>query len=323
MAPTVSIVIPTFNRSTVLISAIESVLRQTYTDYEIVVIDDGSTDDTHEKLRPYLGQIRYFYQDNRGLSAAQNKGIELAKGEWISVLADDDEWLPTKLERQFAALDIFGEDFGACFTDFEFVGSRDFQQTAFETAGLNNRDPFGILDRPVPHVLARHPVILVQSLIVRRSLLTQLGGFDEAMLFDDTDLILRLALKTRFCFVSEPLVKIDRTPSRPRLSEDFSLPSDKTFSAKERMYRKWLSLPEVADSGICSQIHDNLRGLYYDWMIRKFYQFRFSEAIGKMKQARETGESYLRILSTLAFRAGRKMGRKICAPLTPQSRSAA
>ncbi|HEX2712750.1 MAG TPA: glycosyltransferase [Candidatus Acidoferrales bacterium] len=307
MAPTVSVVIPTFNRSMVLTNAIDSVLRQTYADYEIVVIDDGSTDDTHERLRPYTGRIEYFYQDNRGLSAAQNKGIELAKGEWISVLADDDEWLPTKLERQFAALDILGKDFGACFTDCEFVGRCDFQQTAFEAAGLKKRGPLGILDKPVPYVLARHPVILVQSLLVRRSLLTQLGGFDEAMLSEDTDLILRLSLKTRFCFVSDPLVKIDRTPSRSRLSEFVFLQTDEVFSNIERMHRKWLALPELVDPEARGQIEESLRAFYCEWIIRKIRQFQFFEAIGKMRQAKDIGGSYSLVVSKLALRAARKV----------------
>src|SRR5271166_6410356 len=100
MTPAVSVVIPTYNRSALLPSAVESVLAQTFTDYELIVIDDGSTDDTCERLKPYMGRIRYCYQDNRGASAAQNKGIEIARGTWVSILGSDDLWLPAKLERQ-------------------------------------------------------------------------------------------------------------------------------------------------------------------------------------------------------------------------------
>src|SRR5215831_7640198 len=99
-SPSVSVVIPTFNRGCLVVRAIQSVLNQTYQDYEIIVVDDGSTDNTREKLRPYLGHIQYYYQENRGASSAQNEGIQLAKGEWISILGSDDTWLPNKLQSQ-------------------------------------------------------------------------------------------------------------------------------------------------------------------------------------------------------------------------------
>jgi glycosyltransferase involved in cell wall biosynthesis len=112
------------------------VLRQTYTDYELIVIDDGSTDDTRDRLKPYMGRIRYFYQDNRGASAAQNKGIELAIGKWVSILASDDVWLPTKLERQFETLATLGSEFGACFTNCNYSGNPDMSLTVFEEGRL-------------------------------------------------------------------------------------------------------------------------------------------------------------------------------------------
>src|SRR5690349_17003226 len=131
MPPAVSIIIPTFNRSSRLINAIESALRQTYTDFEIMVVDDGSTDDTRERLKPYVGRIRYVYQQNRGASAAKNKGIALATGKWVSILDDDDEWLPTKLECQLEALARYHEECGACFTNCQFIVNGALRQTIF------------------------------------------------------------------------------------------------------------------------------------------------------------------------------------------------
>ena len=109
--PTVSVIIPTFNRSKLVINAIRSVLRQTYRDYELIVVDDGSTDDTPEALKPYMDRIRYVHQPNLGASAAQNRGGQLARGKWISILASDDVWLPTKLEAQLKAVASLGKDF--------------------------------------------------------------------------------------------------------------------------------------------------------------------------------------------------------------------
>src|ERR1700751_873927 len=108
--PTVSVIIPTFNRGKLVVNAIRSVLCQTYRDYEIIVVDDGSTDDTAEALTPYMDRIQYVYQVNQGTSAAKNKGIQLARGRWISVLDSDDLWLPTKLEAQLKAVGILSED---------------------------------------------------------------------------------------------------------------------------------------------------------------------------------------------------------------------
>ena len=97
---TVSIVIPTFNRRNYITIALDSVLAQTYTNYEIIIIDDGSSDNTKEVLTPYWDKIRYFYQDNRGIPATRNRGIREAKGDYIAFLDSDDYWLPEKLERQ-------------------------------------------------------------------------------------------------------------------------------------------------------------------------------------------------------------------------------
>jgi glycosyltransferase involved in cell wall biosynthesis len=320
MTPKVSVVIPTFNRAALIVNALKSVFAQTYQDYEIIVVDDGSTDGTQEILKPYSQRIRYVYQENRGASAAQNKGIEFAKGEWISILASDDEWLPTKLERQFLALAETGGGSQACFTDCTFVGNTDFSQTAFELGGFTEHGrSVGILNNTLHYVLARHAIIYVQSLLVRKPLIAELGGFDEAMIVsEDTDLLLRLALRTTFCFVAEPLVRIDRTPSTPRLVDLFSQKSESVFSSRERMFRKWLNLAELVDPQARKQITESLVDLFADRTILKLGQFRFVEALSQFRKAAAAGGSYFRILSTIAFRAARKL----LATLKPEHSSA-
>lgn len=106
---TVSVIIPTYNRAHYLGEAIESVLKQDNRDcqIEIIVIDDGSTDNTREVLRKFGSSIRYVYQDNRGAGAARNRGIDEATGEWVAFLDSDDRWLPDKLTLQFRVLDAF------------------------------------------------------------------------------------------------------------------------------------------------------------------------------------------------------------------------
>ena len=105
--PLVSIIIPSWNTAAYVGEAVDSALAQTYPNIEIIVVDDGSTDNTKELLQPYAdaGKIHYVYQANKGLAGARNTGIRMAKGEYIAFLDDDDEWLPAKLDRQVAFLD--------------------------------------------------------------------------------------------------------------------------------------------------------------------------------------------------------------------------
>lgn len=102
--PTVSVVIPTYNYGRFIGEALTSVFRQTYTDFEVIVVDDGSTDDTTQQVRAYLPRIRYLSQQHQGLSVARNTGITHSRGQFIASLDADDVWLPHKLERQVAGL---------------------------------------------------------------------------------------------------------------------------------------------------------------------------------------------------------------------------
>ncbi|NEP81377.1 MAG: glycosyltransferase family 2 protein, partial [Okeania sp. SIO3B3] len=103
--PRVSVIIPVYNGDRYISQAIESVLVQTYRSYEIIVIDDGSTDNTRLVLEPYIEDIRYVYQENQGVSAARNHGIDLARGELIAFLDADDFFLPDKLTGQVGVFD--------------------------------------------------------------------------------------------------------------------------------------------------------------------------------------------------------------------------
>ena len=95
-----SVIIPTFNRSSVIERAIDSVLNQSFTDFELIIVDDGSTDKTKTLLDRYDDRIQYVFQENRGVSAARNLGVKQAKGKWLAFLDSDDEWLDKKLELQ-------------------------------------------------------------------------------------------------------------------------------------------------------------------------------------------------------------------------------
>lgn len=106
--PLVSAIIATYNRADIVGEAIESILGQTYKNMEVLVVDDGSTDGTHEALRRFGNRIRVVRQENAGPGAARNRGIEVARGELIAFLDSDDIWMPTKLERQVRLLEKVG-----------------------------------------------------------------------------------------------------------------------------------------------------------------------------------------------------------------------
>ena len=307
--PTVSVIIPTFNRSKLVVKALRSVLCQTYRDYEIIVVDDGSTDDTAKALMPYMDRIRYVYQANLGASAAQNRGVQLARGKWISILASDDLWLPAKLESQFKIVATLGNDFGACFTNCDFLGGMQVIPSAFEQAGLHEELPFGPLEEPFKVILARHPAIYVQSLLVLRSLIEYPNGFDERLVVaEDTDLLFRLAFKTKFCFVNECLVRIDRTPSRGvGLMELFSRGDDRAFRSKEHVLQKWICLQENMEPELRRTLEVQLKFLYYDWLVTKLYRFRYVKAFEIAARIRATGDKNNMIYRMLASRAKRKI----------------
>jgi glycosyltransferase involved in cell wall biosynthesis len=302
----VSVVITTFNRGILVLNAIESVLRQTYTNYEIIVIDGGSTDDTATRLQPYLGRIQYLTEKDRGVSDGRNKGIKLARGEWIAILDSDDTWLPRKLELQLTTVAEMGTEFGVCFTDSTRVVKPGGSHTFFDQAGFHPTVQSGRLDKPVQCVLAYYPAIHTSSLLIKRSLIEGLNGFDEEMLvMEDTDLLFRLCFKTKFCWVNIPLVDVDGTSpfSTGRLSRPFGEKSDRMIRSEAHMYNKWLQLLEhQGDMELRQRIRDSLKFFYYSWLITMLKRFRWSDAIPLAKQIMHMGDNYYTICAVLFTR---------------------
>ena len=134
--PTVSVIIPTYNRAERVSAAVKSVMAQTPSELEIIIVDDGSTDGTEKVIRPFVeesgGRISDFRQDNRGVSAARNKGIAMARGDWIAFLDSDDVWIPEKLEWQFRAIRQSGGRCGACYANARLVYGADNKPTVFD-----------------------------------------------------------------------------------------------------------------------------------------------------------------------------------------------
>jgi len=122
--PTVSVIIPAYNQANFIGKAIESVLRQTYQDFEIIVIDDGSTDNTEEITRGFKDKrVKYIkkYKKNRGISVARNIGIKTARGKYIALLDSDDEWLPEKLDKQINILQSESPEVGVVYSNLCYI----------------------------------------------------------------------------------------------------------------------------------------------------------------------------------------------------------
>jgi glycosyltransferase involved in cell wall biosynthesis len=196
-APLISAIIPTFNRAAFLAEAIDSILAQTEKDFELIVVDDGSTDATQELAAAYENRIRYFYQPHAGVSAARNLGIRHAAGKFIAFLDSDDLWLPQKLARQIEWINAH-PDIMLCYTDEIWIrrGKRVNQKKIHAKSG-------GWI---YPLCLPRC-IISPSSVLMRRELFEIAGVFDEQLpICEDYDLWLRVAAQFEVGLLAKPLI---------------------------------------------------------------------------------------------------------------------
>ncbi|MEA5496175.1 glycosyltransferase family A protein [Limnoraphis robusta] len=186
--PRISVVIPAYNCDRYVAQAVESVLHQTYSSVEIIVIDDGSQDNTRQVLQPYSAQIRYVYQDNQGVSVARNHGIHLAQGEFVAFLDADDVFLPDKLAVQLAVFEA-NPKLGIVHSGWRRInqqGETLMDVQPWETVPELNLESW----------LRWKPLGTMGTLMFRRNWLEEVGGFEPGLTHaEDVDLILRLALK--------------------------------------------------------------------------------------------------------------------------------
>lgn len=200
--PLVSIIIPTYNRSKLLRQAVASVLAQTYQKFELIIVDDGSTDDTKSVIEAIADdRIRYIWQENQQRCAARNTGIAAAQGEYLAFLDSDDLWLPRKLELQLSAIDRHPDisaSHGRCVRmnqDFEFI----YPHELYSCTG-----PEWVGD--VRESLLLRNSFVSQGVVAHRRLFETVGGFDVSLPHsEDWDMWIRLSAITHFSIISEPV----------------------------------------------------------------------------------------------------------------------
>jgi glycosyltransferase involved in cell wall biosynthesis len=194
----VSVIIPTYNSARFLTAAVESVLKQTFKDFEVIVIDDGSTDNTSEIIKQFGDSVRYIFQKNQGVSVARNTGIKNSAAKYVAFLDADDVWMPTKLEKQIAALKENPKS-KVCYTEYLSVSSdlkpQDLRRLRCQNEVLSD-------------LLLRGNVIGPPSTVFgERGIFEELGGFDSNLsLSADWDMWIRLASVTEWTFIKEPLL---------------------------------------------------------------------------------------------------------------------
>jgi glycosyltransferase involved in cell wall biosynthesis len=196
--PCVSVVIPVYNRRALVSRATRSVLAQTYSDYEILVVDDGSQDGSAAGVRSAFGDSVRLLQSktNRGVSAARNLAIGQAAGQWLAFLDSDDEWLPDKLERQMAALEE--ADMLVCHTEEIWV------RNGVRVNAHKHHKKYGgeIFLQALPLC-----VMSPSSIVIHRDVFNAIGLFDEALpACEDYDLFLRLTCRYPVIFLDQPLI---------------------------------------------------------------------------------------------------------------------
>jgi glycosyltransferase involved in cell wall biosynthesis len=214
-APSVSVVIPVFNGAYSIARAIASVLAQDFTDFEIVVVNDGSTDATCDALRPFAGQIRRIDQANEGPAVARNAGIAAARGEYIAFLDADDAWLPAKLELLVAAL---RDDSSAvlAFSDVVPIDANDRRVAASPLLRALAHAP------SMDEMLARWWPIYPSAVIVKRATVLACGGFDRGFRrpgYEDPLLWLLARQRGSFVYVDRPLVLYHYLPEFERMAK--------------------------------------------------------------------------------------------------------
>jgi len=255
--PRVSIIIPTHNRKAFVLEAVGSVLAQTFEDYELIVVDDGSNDGTGEALKKYEDRLHYLCQENQGVSAARNCGLAHARGEFIAFLDSDDLWLPKKLAIQVAFME---QHPGAqiCYTDEMWIrgGVR-----------VNPKKRHAKYSGEIyPHCL---PLCIISpsSALMRRGLLEEVGAFDPGLpVCEDYDLWLRVTARFPVFFIPQRLI-VKRGGHPDQLSRRYWGIDRYRVMALTKILEMGLLIPELREFTI-RELHRKVRVLITGYVKR-------------------------------------------------------
>lgn len=286
----VSVIIPTYNMAHYICEAIESVLLQTYQDYEIIVVDDGSTDHTRETLKQYDNKITYIYQENGGINSARRRGLNEAEGKYFTLIDADDKWLPDKLWEQVEFMEVCPE-LDLVFSDFyNFNENGPFKQTFLDSNGIfrkiltspaSERHPdWRLFDQNFLYEYLAGNFILPSTLMARKEVCIKYKMWESDLMPRETyEFFLRSLhqLKTGF---------IDRALVQRRIHG-----ANLTFSNPEEYYKKTILVYSAAknypwmDERCRRFLKKGLNQVYFKLGKYYFLKGNFREARGMLKQS--------------------------------------
>jgi glycosyltransferase involved in cell wall biosynthesis len=265
----VSVIIPAFNSEKYISQAIESVLNQTYQNFELIIVNDGSTDRTEEIIQNYLNGHLYIYQKNKGVAAARNTGISASKGEYIAFLDSDDIWLPKKLELQVHYLTMH-LDTDLVYADYSTFNDRGILEENLTLARQLPR-PCGYIF----HTLLFKCFFQTSTVMIRRNVLDKVGMFDEQFFVgEDYDLWLRISAEHRIGYLPEVVAKY-RQHSPSITARD--LPTYKPWEIK--VIEKALKMfPQEKTKIFSRKLKKRLARPYFDIAYAAFHKKKYQVA---------------------------------------------
>lgn len=252
--PFISVIIPTYNRKDIILDAIQSVLSQTFKDFELIVVDDGSIDGTVEYLTSLQMPITIISKENGGVSSARNKGIEIARGDYIAFLDSDDVWLPEKLAQQVVYISSHPNTALVYTDEYIEVNGEVQSQTRFERANIGEEGKNNLL----LSAFVQHTPIHTSAVMIKRSVLDEVGYFNESLkIHEDSELWNRVSKKYKFGFIDIPLATFRYTDGVDHLMKD----SKKQFAIEEG--KKYLTLYEkMHQDDMTDEIQESIKKSY-------------------------------------------------------------
>jgi glycosyltransferase involved in cell wall biosynthesis len=289
----VSVVLPTYNCAEYVGATVESVLNQTYKNYELIIVNDGSTDDTNQVLAHYIDNnstIRYFKQENKGHAAARNAGISTATGDFIAFIDSDDKWLPDKLDAQVRA---FEEDPEVGFVHCNLYGFGENQEVRVRGPQLTQEETDQYSGYIFDNLYFRKIIITTTSVMIRKECIDAVGMFDENLTrfgSEDRDLFLRILREYKAKYINKPLAMYrNRSDSAGQNYKKMIIGQEYVYEKITKLY----GLPHCAKKEVMSKI-------YQEWA-REFYaKGRFTD--GFTNQVKAIKENPVNMDSYLALK---------------------
>jgi glycosyltransferase involved in cell wall biosynthesis len=254
--PLVSVVIPVYNAEKHIRSTLDSVFAQTYTNLEIITVDDDSPDGSAEVIKSFGDRIKYIHQENRGPAAARNTGIRAAKGEYIAFIDADDQWMPEKTHLQIAFFSRCPKSTALVHTD-----NHDLLNDALTENPSKNLPEYMEQPESFDRLFQRN-FIATSSVMCRTSALSEIGLFDESpglFAVEDYDLWLRIASRYDLGFIATPLLQY-------RIHQGgISRNIDRSYTNERNILEKWKSGKLTLPQNATVSLRARYRKLYQDW----------------------------------------------------------